>query len=81
MSTITDGTSSARMTVASKMIPQRGRSELLDVRSRARRQDEEREHEDERRAGHQLAGPGEPEPNRFARVLRLVVRLSHARRA
>ena len=53
-------------------------AELLDVDARARGQHEEREHQDQRGARDELAGPRKPERDRGVRVARLVVGLAHA---
>ena len=75
-----DGTSSARITVASKMIPAASPiANCLMSGPGLVESDEEREHQHERRARHELAGAREPELDRLRRVAGLVVGLAHAR--
>ena len=74
------GTSSARITVASKRIPAASPiPNCLTSRPRSRREDEEREHQHGRRARHELAGAGEAERDSVVRVAGLVVRLPDPR--
>ena len=75
-----DGTSSARMMVASKMIPAASpMPNCLMSTPGPGGEHEEGEHEHEGRARHQLAGSRQSERDRLLRVPRLVVGLAHAR--